>query len=463
MKKIIALLLAVVFVSMPLAACNDGAGNETEENKYKASDVVLKSENFSFTRAEFSIVFHQYFMDFFYDSEVVDFYNVDLEASLKDQVYYDDVTWFSYFADMAVDYMTTMLTLCEAAKDDGMELSEDEIAEIEKAVDTYVRYAADYGYSEDEYFTNLFGKDADQDALREYYKKEALAYKYQMKEMDSYSFTDEEMMAYAEENRESFMTIDYISYTFDEDKDKNAKAAADSLAKITDPSAFDSYLITYMTDTLMLKQEEITTKDCYNKCKYYDEYSEFSKWAFGEGAAAGTTYVKANEVDGQYTVYLLTKAAGLRTEPTKDVRTITVSIDSHETTAKAQSYAEELLKKWQDGEATEESFIELVKSESDSETEIANDGLTKGVAIGDDVPEGLCDWLYDSATVPGSADVFKATGCYYVVYFCGDGEIKWKMDAESVLVNEKLTEKEEALAEQYPVEKFDKVINSLEK
>ena len=105
MKKIISLLLALVFIAAPLAACSDNTEetDNSQNSKYNADSIVLSTENFSYTRAEYSIAFYQYCNEIFSDQETVDFYNVDSNLSLKNQVYYDDVTWFDYFSDMAVD------------------------------------------------------------------------------------------------------------------------------------------------------------------------------------------------------------------------------------------------------------------------------------------------------------------------------------------------------------------------
>ncbi len=463
MKKIIALILVIVMAAVPLMACNNNDEGEImgDDNPYKASDIVLKSENFSYTRAELSIAFHQYYMDFSYDNENIDFYNIDTEASLKDQIYYDDVTWFDYFADMSVAYMKDVLLLCEAAKANGIELTEEDLESIEDALDSFVRYANDYGYSEEEYFTLAFGSDADQDALREYYKKEALAIKYEESVIGGYSFTDDELLSFAKKNEKQYYTIDYISYTFDEDNDKDAKAAAEALAKITDAAAFDAYILSYMTDTLALEVERRTTKDCYYSYKYYDEYSEFSKWAF-DGKKAGETYIKSNEVDGQYTVYLLTKAPDIRDDITKDICMITVDIDSHDSTAKAMSYAEELIEEWKKGEATEESFSELAKKHSDDTAAKTDGGYERGIARGESLPEGFEEWLYDSETAVGSTTVIKEPGYYYAVYYVGEGELKWKLDAKAGITNEKYLEHQEGIAKEHTIEEIEEVINSLD-
>ncbi|MBE6588115.1 MAG: hypothetical protein E7647_06845 [Ruminococcaceae bacterium] len=460
MKRIIALFLVLITVCTALLACSKPEEGEII-SEYTADDIVMKTENFSYTRGEFSVIFFLYVNEFFPSPEAVDFYNIDVDASFKDQNYDQNITWFDYFRDISLAYMETVLIRCEAAKAAGVELTEEDLDTIEAEVDRCVRFANDYDYTEEEYFNYRFGPDGSQKALREYLKKDALAARFDSFETDKYSFTDEDRTKYVEENREAFYAIDYISFTFDEDDDPNAKAAAEALARITDPAAFDGYILSYMTDTLKLGKESASTKDCYKSFKHYDEYSDFSKWAF-DGAEEGSTYIKAKEVEGQYTVYLLTKAPSLREDLTKNVRVIMVDEDSHETSARAESYAEGLLEKWKEGEATEESFEALAKEETDDESGKATGGLIEGIAAGDSLPEGLCEWLYDSETVPGSTGVFDGSACYYVVYFVGNGEVKWRRDVDELLFQDKYTKKLEDLEATYVTEKFDEVIGSLD-
>lgn len=461
MKRIIALLLVLVMAATTLLACAKDEGEVIADDPYSADDIVMKTENFSYTRGEFSVIFYLYVNEFFSSQEAVDFYNIDVNASFKDQIYYNDMTWFDYFEDIAVAYMETVLVRCEGAKAAGIELSEDDNAAIKAEVDRAVRIANDLDYTVEEYFNYRFGPDGSKDALRGYLEKDALAARFDSSETAKYSFTEDDREAYIEKNKDSLYAIDYITYTFDEDDDVNAAAAADALAKITDPAAFDQYVLDYMKDTLLLKSEEISTDKCYKYAKTYDKTSDFSVWAF-DGAEAGTTYVKSNEVDGQYTVYLLTKAAGLRNEVTKNVRVLLVDVDNHETSSRAKLYAEELLGEWQKGETTVESFEELVKEKSDNEEGKSLGGAIEGLSISDDLPDGLYEWLYDSETKVGDAAVYEGVECYYIVCFAGDGDIKWEMDVENGLMNDAYTAALEKLEKDYPVEKFQEIIDSLD-
>lgn len=463
MKKALALILALITV-LSLFSCKKKEEGELMgvNDPFSSEEIVMKSENFSFSRGEFSVLFYNLCNEQFSSPENIDFYNVDPSVSLKEQMMDESTSWFTYFTDIAKANMKETLILCEAAKANGIVLSDEDVATVEDAVDEVIQYAIDMAYDKDEYFKLRYGPDASENALREYLKKEALAARYADTLIDSFGTTEEDLSKFASQHSEDFETISYLTYTFDEDKDENAKAAAEALAKITDPAAFESSIIDYMTNTLQLRSEEITTDSCYKNQKYYDKYSEFSKHAFDEDAPVGTTYVKENAVDGQYTVYLLTKAAGVRDDNTKNVRVVLIDINRHETPTMAKTYAEELLAGWKSGEATEETFIQLVKDKTEEKEAVSVEGLIEGICAGDSLPDGMEAWLYNTEIAKGDTKIFLDSGSYFIVYYCGEGEPTWKMHAKNGILNTNYDSYFAELEKKYKVESFDNVFASLE-
>ncbi|MBR6676092.1 MAG: hypothetical protein IKL24_02035 [Clostridia bacterium] len=461
MKRTLALLLVIITVFSLFSCGKKEDGEKLSGDAFSSDEIVMKSANFSFTRGELSVMFYNYCNEKFSSPEAIDHYNVDPSVSLKEQIYYDDITWFNYFMDYAKADMKELLLLCEAAKAEGLVLSEKDIELVEKAVDEDVQYAIDMAYEKEEYFKLRYGPDGSENALREYLKKTALAALYTDKMIKSYDISDEKLAKYAADNADLFNTISYMTYTFDEDKDENAKAAAEALAAITDPAQFDSYVIDYMTNTLQLREEEIKTDSCYKNQKSYDKYSDFSKLAFDEKAPVGTTYIKENAVDGEYTVYLLTKAVGVRDDYTKNIRVILIDINQHETAAMAKSFADNLLEEWKAGEATEESFIQMVKDNTDEEAAVEAEGLLEGITCGDQLPDGMEVWLYNRNISTGDTRVFLDSGAYYVVYFCSDGELSWKMFAKNAIIDDSYIADVEKMEKDHTIETFDDVISSL--
>ncbi|MBE6714567.1 MAG: hypothetical protein E7575_04685 [Ruminococcaceae bacterium] len=476
MKKALALILTVSLTVAGLCSCVSKPGKEKDEKDddlatvYVAVDTALKTENFSFSRAEVSYAFHQNYNDFRYtDSESIDVYNIDTAKTLKDQVYYKDeetgkdVTWFDYFANMTTDYMSTILCYCEEAKALGIELSDEDLSEVEKAVQSYTTFANDYGFTESEYLSLLFNSDVDASVLRDYMKKEALGFKLYNHIVSGYSFTHEEMAKYAEENKTSFCSVDYITYTFDEDKDAGAKAAAEALAKITDSGDFREYILDYMKNTLELEEDKQNIEDCVFKYAYYRQYNDFFEWAYGDEAKENATFCDFDEVDGTYKVFLLTKTPYLHTDVTKNIRIIATDIDKYSSLDKAEERTNQIYEQWKSGEATEDSFATLAKQESHDNSSNVLGGLLEGIHKSDPaLPDGLTDWLYSDEIAAGDTRIFSTTGYFYIVYFVGDNDVKWEKDVRDTLVYEKYSEYEKSLLEKYSVEKFDEVIYSLE-
>ena len=466
MKKIIALLLGIILAVSFISCAKEEEGEIIggEKSPYKAEDTALKSENYSFSRAEVSYAFYQNYNDLKYSNqESLDMYNIDTSRSLKDQVYYDDVTWFSYIADMTVEYMNNLLVLLEAAKAEGMTLTEEEMETVEENVKAYKEYAKNYDYTEAEFFVYLFNYDVTADVIRSYMEKEALAFKYYNTVLDSYEFADDDLSAHVEENRGTFYYVDYIAYTFDEGKDGDALEAADEAAKITDAAAFDQYILSHKAKVKNVSEDEVDTEDCHYIHRIYDEYSEFSKWAYSDGAKDGMTFKDYDEVDGEYKVYFLKKAPYKEDYVTKNIRYIVTKVETHITADKAKAHAEDLLEQWKAGEATEHSFGELAYNESEDTNSNLKGGLVEGVSkYQEGIPSDMIKWLFEEERSAGDTGIFKQTGYYYTVYFVSDGDLKWKEDATASMRAEKYNAYQDELFKKYSVEKIDEVINSID-
>lgn len=97
----------------------------------------------------------------------------------------------------------------------------------------------------------------------------------------------------------------------------------------------------------------------------------------------------------------------------------------------AKEEAERILKEWQDGDATEESFAELaVTYSADSGTSV-NGGLLTDVYPGQTVTE-FNDWCFDENRESGDVEIVETTFGYHIIYFVSDTEnYYWKTVADS--------------------------------
>ena len=467
-KRLLALLLAVAFV-LSLVSCgkeakeDDSQKEDTEEtHNYTAQDIVVESENFQFTRAEFSYQFYRNYNDFvLLNEEYMQYFGFDTTASLKEQAYSEEMTWFDYFAQPSLEYLRQMLLLCEGATAAGITLDEEDTSQIDAEITSIETYVRDYEYDLEEFITTLFGTDVTLGTIRSFLEKDRLAYKYRDVIVEDYHFSKEDLDAYLNEHTDDFYFIDYLSYTFDEDTDANAADNAEKLAAVTDAASFESFVRTYETSTLEVEENAVDLSALSSEYMRKDADSAFSTWAF-DGAQAGTTYVDKNDVDGVYTVYLLTKAPYLQDYVTKNFRYVYMTLDTYGTYDKAEERANELLDTWRAGDADADSFGELAYNYSEDATTAQSGGLTENLGMAPSkFSDSVIDWLYDPARQTGDVDVVRGEDACFILYFEGDGQIEWESEASAALTEEAFTEDIEALDEIYETTVYDAVADSL--
>lgn len=467
MKKLLSLLLAAITVLSLFACTADKEQNENDGDDvlYSSSDIALSSENFSFTRAEVSYLFHKNYSDFKYsDPDTVDFYKIDTDASLKDQVYYDDYTWFQFFADTATDYMQEVLILCEGALAAGIELDDEDRATIDETIKSWTDYAEKYEYTEKELFGKFFNEEVNTSVMKSFLEKDALSAKYRSALVSEYEFTDDMIKEYVEKNRDNFYYIDYLKYTIDEDDVSTPKATAQTFANAKTADEFLSLVSDYITDTLKKDEDEKTAdlEECSVIGEQKKTYGTFSPWAFG-GASDNQTFIEEDEVDGEYTVYFLTRAPYLDTVPTRNIRIISDNVSSYSKYQDVVDHLNELLDDWKEKGGTEEEFAKLAQSESDDADTRDNGGYVGNMTQFDtSLGEKVRTWVFSDERKAGDTEIILGEGCYYAVYFCGEDIPGWQLNSELSLAQEKLENQYDELADKYSVTVNDKVIASLE-
>lgn len=109
---------------------------------------------------------------------------------------------------------------------------------------------------------------------------------------------------------------------------------------------------------------------------------------------------------------------------TTDSNGNTTYSDDEKNTAKEA--AEALLKQWQEGDATEESFGELANKESDDQDgKVTNGGLYEDVYPGQMV-ETFNDWCFDETRKAGDTDIIETEYGYHVMYYSSADEMSYR-------------------------------------
>jgi hypothetical protein len=179
---------------------------------------------------------------------------------------------------------------------------------------------------------------------------------------------------------------------------------------------------------------------------YANVYTAVQEWIRGErrgGDIAALPYTTTFTVDGKeaetlkgYYVVLFQNVND-NTFPLKNVRHILVSYEggttdetggtiySDDEKNAAKEAAEKILKEWESGAKTEDSFAALAKEKSTDTISKENGGLYEAVYPGQ-MTISFENWCFDDARQPGDTGMIQTDYGYHVMYFCGDSEVNYR-------------------------------------
>lgn len=405
-------------------------------------------------------------MAYFYASNYQNYYSylsylgADPTVSLKSQPcsYLENGTWFDYFVNVTKSYTDELLALCEGAKAAGVELTAEDLADIDTTISQLEETAKAYGYSTDAYVSMAFGSGVKEKDVRACLELTALATKYSAEYNAGLSYTLDEKEAYYGEHTSDFEGVDYYAFTVNagdfmaKDTEGNpvgdtteasatAKAEAEKLAAAGSADEFKSLIADYITANHDHDHDAATVdaevESCFNYHKEAAAISSISEWAFS--AKAGDTHMTGAEGDTTFNVYYLTKAAYRDETPTRNVRHILFTTDTYADNTKANEvYAE-----WEAAGFTEEKFLELAAQYNEDTGSQANGGLYENVAVGDMV-NSFNNWLFYTAKNVGDHSIVESEYGWHIMYYAGEGEgAAWETQVTSALktndYNEMLT------------------------
>lgn len=246
----------------------------------------------------------------------------------------------------------------------------------------------------------------------------------------------------------------------------DAKAKADEmLSKIKDEASFEKVYDKYASDTSV---DSLNT----DKKKSSISPTDVANWLFdAERQSGDTTVIEDTSNNAYYVVYFIDRY--LDHTKTVDVRHILISSDTASTdsadteetettaadetevseteSAEAQAQAEEdakaaakvkaeqILKDWKSGDATEDSFAELANTYSDDTGSNTNGGLYEAVKEGQMVTN-FNDWIFDASRKPGDTGIVESDYGYHIIYFVGDNKEEWYVNIKDTITSNKLND-----------------------
>lgn len=398
-------------------------------------------------------------------------------------------TWADYFVETAIENARAAYALYDDANAKGYTLPEDEQTSLDSYLSSLEAYATYYGYSSlKSYLRSNYGNGASEDSYKAYYSMRTLASSYESKYSEDLEYTDSDYRTYEKDKYIDYTTFSYVYYTMNynaylgegtkddsgnttwTDAEKEAaraalKADVDAIlaGEVKDKESFDSAI--QALEINKLDKDDASTETTLPtatevKNRFYGNITLHAgalEWMVEDGRIPGEfkafevyTYADnedpehehgddcgcARTVDG-YTLLLFVKRND-NTQKMANVRHILVEFeggtenDDGETVysdaekAAAKEKAEELLKQWQDGKATEDSFAELANAESDdNDGNVTDGGLYEDIYPGQMV-ENFENWCFAEGRKAGDTGIVETEYGYHVMYYSSDSDLSYR-------------------------------------
>lgn len=409
---------------------------------------------------------------------------LDTTKPLNTQIFDEESgqTWAEYFVDAAITNAKNDFALYDMAKEEGFTLPEEEQTTLDNSLSSLETYAMLYGYSNvKQYLATMYGYGSDAESYGEYSERSAIATAYYNAHQDSLTYDDTAIREYEKDKVSNYnsytYSYSYLSYTdFREGgtKDENGNTTysdeENEAARAALKVAADELATATSVDDLKAKVETIQVNDSSELAVNKEETilhstvnAPLAEWLAAEdrkegdiAAIANTSTSKDEEgnettvTNGYYVAIFHSKTDN--SDKMSNVRHLLVQFEGgteDETTgetvyseaekAAAKTEADEFLKQWQEGEKTEESFIELVKKNSD-DTTAEDGGLFENIHPDSEYVANFLNWSISADRKAGDAEVIETEYGYHVMYYVGDTELSYR---DYMITNEMRTNDQE--------------------
>ncbi|MBR0355159.1 MAG: peptidylprolyl isomerase [Oscillospiraceae bacterium] len=364
-------------------------------------------------------------------------------------------TWRDYFLDSAYTYLGQVQHLIAYARENGIELTEEDLAETEDNLAMLDSYAAMYGFETVEEFVKAsFGEGITLDILRTMEQENMLAGKAYTAYQESLTFGEEELAEAGAGYSDDYDSFSFAVYTVtpaageDGEIPDEARAEAEAEADAIIASYLDGDDVEDLYERFNGYLEEMLGESAGRSDAVLGRYIRgvYSDWLKDRARQPGDI-TKLQDGDSYSVALFLGRESG--DYPTANIRHILIMAEqsedggwTEEALAAAKAEAERILAEWEAGEKTEESFAALAQQYSEDPGSASNGGLYENVYKGQMVPE--FDAFCFAGHEPGDTGiVYGSNGGYagyHVMYYAGEGPSIIRQMAEQALTEEALTE-----------------------
>ena len=262
--------------------------------------------------------------------------------------------------------------------------------------------------------TNEIAKDYDQKDIDAEYKKDTTAYDFAT--FRAYTFKTTEL---TKEDKETDDALKARQAKANAEVKKNAN---DFYNAVTNDATFTAKAKELNKDTADYNVDK-ETKYSMLKSTAQSTFSEdAAKWLFDSSTKVGSKKLFSDEENGKYIVVLaLSKPHQEQTVTARHILFQTKDQNSgndlsEEEIAKKKTQAEDVLKKFNEGDKTEDSFAALANEYNEDTGSSSNGGLYEHIYPGQMVTE-FNDWVFDANRKAGDVELVETDYGYHIIYF----------------------------------------------
>lgn len=293
--------------------------------------------------------------------------------------------------------------------------------------------------------TNEIAKGYDQKDIDAEYKKDTTAYDFVT--FRAYTFKTTEL------TKEDNETDDALKARQAKANAEVKKNANDFYNAVTNDATFTAKAKELNKDTADYNVDE-ETKYSMLKSTAQSTFSEdAAKWLFDSSTKVGSKKLFSDEENGKYIVVLaLSKPHQEQTVTARHILFQTKDQSSgnalsEEEIAKKKTQAEDVLKKFNEGDKTEDSFAALANEYNEDTGSSSNGGLYEHIYPGQMVTE-FNDWVFDANRKAGDVELVETDFGYHIIYFVAkDGKDYYDSAIRSSKANKDIETETKALQE----------------
>ena len=397
---------------------------------------------------------------------------LDTSVALDQQTHPEtDQTWAQYFLDAALENAKRDYALYDLAKAEGFTLPADKQEAVENVAHNIELYAGMYGYSNNQYMRLSYGSGATLKSYQQYYERTLIADAYAEAHNESLTYDDAALRAHEADKYDDYTSYEYtsvyLSYTAfqaggteDENGTTTYTDAENEAARAALKTAAEDLATATSVEELKTKVDALTVKEGATVTVNENQRSlypvlkganaDLAAWLSDDARTEGEisaipVTAKTTNADGAetentngYYVVIFHKVDENKA-PMSNVRHLLVKFEEGEETEEseepiytdeaktaAKEAAEAYLKEWKEGEATEESFIALLKEHSEDTGVEENEGLYEDITPDSSYVKNFLNWSVDPARKAGDTDVIETEYGYHVMYFVGHSELTYR-------------------------------------